>query len=60
MKPHPRAGEQDNLLRPRLTDIVVLRHELAKLAELIDWELFEQEWAGFTPSSLDGQRHRRD
>jgi len=51
MKPHPRADEQDDLLRPRLTDMIDLRHELAKLAALIDWEFFETEWAGFFPSS---------
>lgn len=32
MKPHPRAEEQDDLLRPCLTDMIDLRHELAKLA----------------------------
>jgi IS5 family transposase len=26
------------------------RHELVKLAGLIDWEVFEREWAGFFPS----------
>ncbi len=51
MKPHPRAEEQDDLLRPRLTDMIDLRHELAKLEKLIDWEFFETEWAGFFPST---------
>jgi len=50
MKPHLRRDEQDDLLRPRLTDMIDLRHELAKLAALIDWEFFEREWAGFFPS----------
>ncbi len=27
------------------------RHELVKLATLIDWEFFEREWAGFFPST---------
>jgi IS5 family transposase len=27
-----------------------MRHELVKLAALIDWEFFEREWAGFFPS----------
>jgi len=27
-----------------------MRHELTKLAALIDWEFFETEWAGFFPS----------
>ncbi len=26
------------------------QHELVKLAALIDWEVFEREWAGFFPS----------
>ncbi|QDA37036.1 IS5 family transposase (plasmid) [Paracoccus liaowanqingii] len=50
MKPRPRTEEQDDLLRPRLTEMIDLRHELAKLAALIDWEFFETEWAGFFPS----------
>ena len=50
MKPRPRTEEQDDLLRPRLTDMIDLRHELAKLAALIDWEFFETEWSGFFPS----------
>lgn len=32
MKPKSRAPEQDDLLRPRLTDMIDLRHELVKLA----------------------------
>ena len=47
MKHRPRLPEQDDLLRPLL---VVLRHELVKLAALIDWGVFEREWAGFFPS----------
>lgn len=50
MKPHSRAPEQDDLLRPRLVDMLDARHELVKLATLIDWEFFDQEWAGFFPS----------
>ncbi|PZX49454.1 IS5 family transposase, partial [Cereibacter changlensis] len=26
------------------------RHELVKLAAMIDWDVFEREWAGFFPS----------
>ena len=51
MKHRPRPEEQDDLLRPRLNDLIDLRHELVKLAALIDWEGFEREWAGFFPSS---------
>jgi IS5 family transposase len=50
MKPKSRAPEQDDLLRPRLTDMIDMRHELVKLAALIDWEFFEDEWAGFFTS----------
>ena len=44
MKPKKRTPEQDDLLRPRLVDIIDMRHELVKLATLIDWEFFEDEW----------------
>lgn len=50
MKHRPRAEEQDDLLRPRLVDMIDGRHELVKLAALIDWKVFEREWAGFFPS----------
>lgn len=50
MKHRPRLPEQDDLLRPRLVDMIDQRHELVKLAALIDWEVFEREWAGFFPS----------
>lgn len=43
MKPKSRGPEQDDLLRPRLSDMIAMRHELVKLAGLIDWELFETE-----------------
>ena len=50
MKHRPRRPEQDDLLRPRLVDMIDPRHELVKLAALIDWQVFEREWAGFFPS----------
>lgn len=50
MKHRDRASEQDDLLRPRLVDMIDMRHELVKLADLIDWDWFEREWAGFFPS----------
>ncbi|CAN1518459.1 Transposase, IS4-like [Paracoccaceae bacterium] len=50
MKPRSRPVEQDDLLRPRLIDMIDPRHELVKLATLIDWEVFDREWAGFFPS----------
>ncbi|MFZ1725999.1 MAG: IS5 family transposase [Albidovulum sp.] len=50
MKPKSRQSEQDDLLRPRLVDIIDMRHELVKLERHIDWDFFEREWAGFFPS----------
>ena len=51
MKHRIRPPEQDDLLRPRLVDLIDLRHELVKLTALIDWEVFEREWVGFFPST---------
>jgi IS5 family transposase len=50
MKHRSRAPEQADLLRPRLVDMIDGRHELVRLAALIDWSFFEREWAGFFPS----------
>ena len=50
MKPKLRQPEQDDLLRPRLVDLIDMRHELVKLERHIDWDFFEREWAGFFPS----------
>ena len=53
MKHRSRPAEQDDLLRPRLVDMIDPRHALVKLAALIDWEAFEREWSGFFPSGKD-------
>ncbi|MHB0706808.1 IS5 family transposase [Roseomonas mucosa] len=50
MKHRPRPPEQADLLRPRLVDMIDRRHELVRLAALIDWSCFEREWAGFFPA----------
>jgi IS5 family transposase len=50
MKHRNRPPDQDDLLRPRFVDLIDMRHELVKLAALIDWEFFDREWAGFFPS----------
>ncbi|QDJ07674.1 Transposase [Roseomonas mucosa] len=50
MKHRSRPAEQDDLLRPRLVDMIDGRHELVRLAALIDWSWFEREWAGFFPA----------
>jgi IS5 family transposase len=51
MKHRSRPAEQDDLLRPGLLDMIDGRHELVRLAALIDWSWFEREWAGFFPAS---------
>ncbi|PTR18578.1 hypothetical protein C8J28_1072 [Cereibacter azotoformans] len=50
MKHRPCPPEQNDLFRPRLVDMIDMRHELVTLAGLIDWEFFDREWAGFFPS----------
>ena len=50
MKPRKPPSEQDDLLRARLVEMIDMRHELVKLSALIDWGIFEREWAGFLPS----------
>jgi len=50
MKPRKPPLKQDDLLRARLVEMIDMRHELVKLAALIDWEVFEREWAGLFPS----------
>ncbi len=52
-----RPPGQDDLLRPRFVDMIDLRHELVKLTSLIDWEVFEREWAGFFPSATGSAGH---
>lgn len=49
MKHRDRPSEQDDLLRPRLVDLIDMRHALVQLAALIDWEWFERECVGFLP-----------
>ena len=51
MKHRPRSLEQDDLFRPRLVELIDMRHELVTLAGLIDWDFFETEWSGFFPST---------
>ncbi len=50
MKPITPPPEQDDLFRARLVEMIDLRHELVKFAELIDWEIFDREWGGVFPS----------
>ena len=49
MKHRPRSPEHADPTRPRLVDMIDTRHELVRLAALIDWSWFEEHWAGFFP-----------
>ena len=51
MKQRSRLPEQDDLLRPRLVDMIDPRHELVKLTALITWEVVDREWSGFFASA---------
>jgi IS5 family transposase len=45
MKPQTPSGlPTDDLFRNRLENLIDPRHELVKLAALIDWERFDREW----------------
>ncbi|RWR08165.1 hypothetical protein D2T33_16195 [Sinirhodobacter populi] len=57
-KPQSRAAEQDDLLRPRL-DMIDPRHELVKLAALIDRAFCARNGAGFFPRRRAVRRYRR-
>ena len=39
MKPRQQSRGQDDLFRARLDQIIDMRHELVRLAQLIDWEM---------------------
>ena len=43
----PRDSGQDDLYRARLKSIIDLRHELAKLARLVDWDGLQQDLSLF-------------
>ncbi|HJT52139.1 MAG TPA: IS5 family transposase [Nitrosospira sp.] len=46
------AGPQSNdMFRQRLDELVNPQHPLARLAQHIDWQVFEQKWAPHFPSS---------
>ena len=44
---HPSTGD---LFQQPLAELINLKHPLVKLAELIDWSVFETRWAEFFPS----------
>ena len=50
MKPKiPEPGQTD-MLRPRLEDFLNMDHPIVVLADLIDWDAIERDYAGHLPS----------
>jgi len=47
LRKNPRPDRQDDLFRPRLENIIDPRHELVKLAALIDWDGLEADLSSF-------------
>ena len=46
---HPSTGD---LFQQPLAELINLKHPLVKLADLIDWSVFETRWAEFFPSCI--------
>lgn len=51
MGPKPVGPQSNDMFRQRLDELVNLQHPLARLAQYIDWPVFEEKWAGHFPSS---------
>jgi IS5 family transposase len=51
MGPKQKVPQTNDLFKQPLVDLVNLNHPLVKLADLIDWSVFETEWSGFFPST---------
>jgi len=51
MKPRESSLQSSDLFRHRLDEIINMTHPLVKLAQLIDWSVFEREWAAHFPSN---------
>ena len=47
LQDNPCHSDQDDLYRARLESIIDLRHELAKLARLVDWDGLQQDLSQF-------------
>lgn len=50
MAPKLKSAASGELFQQVLTSLINLEHPLVKLATLIDWEVFQTQWAGFFPS----------
>jgi IS5 family transposase len=46
MKPKPRHPQSGELFRQALEELINPEHGLVKLAGLIDWSVFDRQWAG--------------
>ena len=51
MKPRKPPAEQDDLLRARLVEMIDMRHELVKLADLMESTKFRGVYAAIGPAS---------
>ena len=47
----PDSQRSDDLFRMRLENLIDQRHPLARLAEQIDWPVFEQRWGALFEST---------
>lgn len=54
MGPKSAGPQSHDMFRQRLDELVNLQHPLARLAQHIDWQVFEQKWAPHFPSSRGG------
>lgn len=50
MGPKHQSPVSGELFQQPLTELINLEHPLVKLAALIDWQVFQKQWAGFFPS----------
>lgn len=50
MAPKPAALQSNDMFRQRLKELVKLQHPLARLAQHIEWQVFEEKWAGHFPA----------
>lgn len=45
MGPRPAENHEEDLFRAELVNLIDQRHELVRLAALIDWDAFVQQWS---------------
>ena len=47
LKENPKGSGQDDLFRARLESIIDMRHELVKLARIVDWSGLEEDFSAY-------------